>query len=635
MNSKKLCSLGILDININLFLYESQMMDIDLKLDSYNSIDDLQNLFEKLNSTLISQKNKNTNEKEEEKSFHYFNYENIIKLDSDNCLINSLLYINKAYKNKTFIEFIIPDKIEFNDKNIFLKNFLDEILTKNYLFIVENDKIKNNFSKVNFVIKIVDDIYDKIKLTKKFEIIGNSGISFEKSVYSSEDNEDFEKLFLNQFNYNFNRIDYFLIDLKQIRKILMKEENIHIFLLKIIKAFPKLKIILIIDENIIKENFSKEEIIYIKKYLELCDIIFSFKNNINNFLRFYYSSIKREITDKNPSKIFFWLNNNNFNLNNIDLITKDYNKFRKNIPRISLILDEFNLVHIYEQDIINKNISFNKFYRLSITQDEITEEKNNYMISNADKLYHIFIGGFLSRFLYNKLYDICFEAGNLLLKKALKILSKNEMDKEHDLFNVKVKNNGYKIIEKMKNDIKKENNFVLDCTNKEKSKQKEYNILTDNNCLGFLTSKYFFKNNREPTLMDKVDKILKSRKNKTTLNSPTNIEKCNLIMKEKNISNKKSMKRLLPYIVNNDIKNYQKAKANLKPNNIINLKTIPYLSHSKHTNLNMIKKSSHTNNILKHCINNINKSENYNQFLFKVYLPDINFQDYIKKITYK
>ena len=183
----------------------------------------------------------------------------------------------------------------------------------------------------------------------------------------------------------------------------------------------------------------------------------------------------------------------------------------------------------------------------------------------------------------------------------------------------------------MKNDIKKENNFVLDCTNKEKSKQKEYNILTDNNCLGFLTSKYFFKNNREPTLMDKVDKILKSRKNKTTLNSPTNIEKCNLIMKEKNNSNKKSMKRLLPYIVNNDIKNYQKAKANLKPNNIINLKTIPYLSHSKHTNLNMIKKSSHTNNILKHCINNINKSENYNQFLFKVYLPDINFQDYIKK----
>ena len=631
MNSKKLCSLGILDININLFLYESQMMDIDLKLDSYNSIDDLQNLFEKLNSTLISQKNKNMNEKEEEKSFHYFNYENIIKLDSDNCLINSLLYINKAYKNKTFIEFIIPDKIEFNDKNIFLKNFLDEILTKNYLFIVENDKIKNNFSKVNFVIKIVDDIYDKIKLTKKFEIIGNSGISSEKSVYSSEDNEDFEKLFLNQFNYNFNRIDYFLIDLKQIRKILMKEENIHIFLLKIIKAFPKLKIILIIDENIIKENFSKEEIIYIKKYLELCDIIFSFKNNINNFLRFYYSSIKREITDKNPSKIFFWLNNNNFNLNNIDLITKDYNKFRKNIPRISLILDEFNLVHIYEQDIINKNISFNKFYRLSITQDEITEEKNNYMISNADKLYHIFIGGFLSRFLYNKLYDICFEAGNLLLKKALKILSKNEMDIEHDLFNVKVKNNGYKIIEKMKNDIKKENNFVLDCTNKEKSKQKEYNILTDNNCLGFLTSKYFFKNNREPTLMDKVDKILKSRKNKTTLNSPTNIQKCNLIMKEKNISNKKRMKRLLPYIVNNDIKNYQKAKANLKPNNIINLKTIPYLSHSKHTNLNMIKKSSHTNNILKHCINNINKSENYNQFLFKVYLPDINFQDYIKK----
>ena len=103
MNSKKLCSLGILDININLFLYESQMIDIDLKLDSYNNIDDIPKLFQKLNSNLLSQKNKNINEKEEEKSLNYFNYEDIIKLDSDNCLINSLLYINKAYKNKTFI----------------------------------------------------------------------------------------------------------------------------------------------------------------------------------------------------------------------------------------------------------------------------------------------------------------------------------------------------------------------------------------------------------------------------------------------------------------------------------------------------------------------------------------------------
>ena len=630
MNSKKLCSLGILDININLFLYESQMIDIDLKLDSYNNIDDIPKLFQKLNSNLLSQKNKNINEKEEEKSLNYFNYEDIIKLDSDNCLINSLLYINKAYKNKTFIEFIIPDKVEFNNKNLFLKNFLDEILTKNYLFIVESDKEKINYSKINFVIKIVDDLFDKIKTTKKIEILGNNRISSNKSIFSSEDNVDFEKLFSHRFNYNFNKVDFFLIDLKQIRKILMKDENIYIFLLRTIKGFPKLKIILIIDENIIKENSSKEEIIFIKKYLELCDIIFSFKNNINNFLRLYYSSIKREITDKNPSKIFFLLNNNNFNQNQIDLISKDFIKFRKNIPRISIILDEFNYVHVYEQDIINKNLSFNKIFQSFMTQEEITEEKNNYIISNADKLFHILIAGFLSRLLYNKPFDICFEAGNLLLKKALRILPKNELDIENDLFNVKVKNNGYKFMEKMKNDIKKENNFVLDCTNKEKSKQKEYNILTDSNCLGFLTSKYFLQNSRQPTLMDKVNKILKSRKNKTTLNSPENEAKCNAIIKEKNNSIKKNMKRILPYIVNNDIKNYKKAKANLKPKNEINLKTIPYLSHSKHTNLNIVKKTSYTKNILNHCINNINKAENYNKFLFKMYLPDINFNDYIK-----
>ena len=130
--------------------------------------------------------------------------------------------------------------------------------------------------------------------------------------------------------------------------------------------------------------------------------------------------------------------------------------------------------------------------------------------------------------------------------------------------------------------------------------------------------------------MDKVNKILKSRKNKTTLNSPENEAKCNAIIKEKNNSIKKNMKRILPYIVNNDIKNYKKAKANLKPKNEINLKTIPYLSHSKHTNLNIVKKTSYTKNILNHCINNMNKAENYNKFLFKMYLPDINFNDYIK-----
>ena len=629
MNTKRLCSLGILDININLYLYESHAFEMNLKLDAYNSVDDLQKIFQLLNSNLNSRKNISLDNKEEQKSINYFNYEKYITLDSDNCLINTLLYINKAYKNKTFIEFIIPEKLEFNEKNKYLKNLVDEILSKNYLFVVETDKRKNNFSKINFIIKIIDDLYDKIKITKKFEIISNNNTTSDELNYNLKEMEDFGKIFIKQFNYNFNKIDFFIIDLKEIRKILIKADDIYNFLFKIINNFPKLKIILIIDENIITQNSEKEEIISIKKYIDLCDIIFSFKKNLNSFLRFYYTTNKRDITEKNPSKIFFLLKRTKNNPNEIDLITKDFNKYRTNITRILIIFDEFDSIQIYEQDMKNKNLPYNNVFRSFLTSEEMTEEKNNYLMTKANNLYHIFISGFLSRLVYNKPFDICFEAGNLLMKKTLNILSKNELDIKKEKFNIKVKSNGYRFLQKMKSDLDKEKKFVLDCTNKEKSRQKEYNILTDSNCLGFLTRKYKFKTFEHPTLIDKVKILLKGKRSKTITNLNNKVENKDLKRKEKDDLNSDNIKKLLPFINNNEIKKYKKAKSSLNSNIEQNLKTIPYASHSRHSNFNILKKSIHSKNIIKNCLHNINKAENYNKFLFKMYFPHQNFRNYI------
>ena len=629
MNTKRLCSLGILDININLYLYESHAFEMNLKLDAYNSVDDLQEIFQLLNSNLNSRKNISLVKKEEQKTINYFNYEKYITLDSDNCLINTLLYINKAYKNKTFIEFIIPEKLEFNEKNKYLKKLVDEILSKNYLFVVETDKRKNNFSKINFIIKIIDDLYDKIKITKKFEIISNNNTTSDELNYNLKEMEDFGKIFIKQFNYNFNKIDFFIIDLKEIRKILIKADDIYNFLFKIINNFPKLKIILIIDENIITQNSEKEEIISIKKYIDLCDIIFSFKKNLNSFLRFYYTTNKRDITEKNPSKIFFLLKRTKNNPNGIDLITKDFNKYRTNITRILILFDEFNSIQIYEQDMKNKNLPYNNVFRSFLTSEEMTEEKNNYLMTKANNLYHIFISGFLSRLVYNKPFDICFEAGNLLMKKTLNILSKNELDIKKEKFNIKVKSNGYRFLQKMKSDLDKEKKFVLDCTNKEKSRQKEYNILTDSNCLGFLTRKYKFKTFEHPTLIDKVKILLKGKRSKTITNLNNKVENKDLKRKEKDDLNSDNIKKLLPFINNNEIKKYKKAKSSLNSNIEQNLKTIPYASHSRHSNFNILKKSIHSKNIIKNCLHNINKAENYNKFLFKMYFPHQNFRNYI------
>ena len=203
MIPKKLCSIGILDIELNLILYKSQTEKYNFDINNYNKVQDLKNIF--------------YNNDNNENKIDYFKY---TFLSSENNLINTLLFINRAYKTKTFIEFIVPNKLEFNDKNKFLKNFIDEILSKNYLFIIETSQANNSFSKINFVIKIVDDLLDTIKFTKKFEIISNNNNSSNDTIYNLIEREEIEKLFLRQFNYNFNKIDFFIIDLKEIRKIL-------------------------------------------------------------------------------------------------------------------------------------------------------------------------------------------------------------------------------------------------------------------------------------------------------------------------------------------------------------------------------------------------------------------------------
>ena len=45
MNPKKLCSLGILDININLILTQSQAEKYNFDIEDYNTVSDLKNLF--------------------------------------------------------------------------------------------------------------------------------------------------------------------------------------------------------------------------------------------------------------------------------------------------------------------------------------------------------------------------------------------------------------------------------------------------------------------------------------------------------------------------------------------------------------------------------------------------------------
>ena len=640
MKVKKLCSLGRLDININMVFNKAQAKQLNFNIDSYNKVEDLKELFQN-----IGDKNKYNHNSES--SIDYMDY---ITLTSDNYLINTLLYINRASKVKTFIEFIMPNQVEYDDNKKFLKTLIDNVLAKNYFFIVENS-IMDCPSKIIFKIKIINDNNNEVIACKCFELFEKNEMDIEPvEEYNIE--KSMENIFIDKINYNFNKTNYFIIDLKEIKAILIDFQNIYNFLLNIVENYPNILIIFIIDDNInVQDN---NDLFIIKKLIELCDVIFTFKNNMNNFLKSFYSVKKRDIFEKSPSKIYFMTKNDD-NLNRLDLITKDFEKYRRDIPRLSIIFEEFNLIHIYKQDFLNKCVSYEDIFPLLF--DKGDENKKNFIYSNSNKLYHIFIGGFLSRFIYNKSFDICLKAGKLIMIKTIDIfISKKDFYTNQEKYNIEVKFKNMHLINKIKNIISKERHFILDCTNKVKSEKKEYNILSDNNCLGYLTKKYYSKDNKKLTLMEKINILLKKNKNKNNIKNKTsdnfykmgiNKGKINAIIKNEDyIYSKKKIKRLLPFITINDVVNYTNSnKEKTTPNyNYKKSKTISYYPKSNNKSIKQdirYKHSAYTtekhknnmnkNRIIKNIMKNIHKTENYSKYLFKLYQPKKNFDNFISE----
>ena len=118
MSIKRLCSIGLLNIDLNLILRKSFTEKYKFNINNYNTINDLKSLF--------FQKNENN-------EIDYMNY---ISLSSDDNLLNTLFFINRAYKIKTFIEFLIPNEIKIYKNDYFIKNLINEILNRNYFFVV-------------------------------------------------------------------------------------------------------------------------------------------------------------------------------------------------------------------------------------------------------------------------------------------------------------------------------------------------------------------------------------------------------------------------------------------------------------------------------------------------------------------
>ena len=198
MNAKKLCSLGILDININLTLTQTEADKYNFNIDNYNEVSDLKNLF-------YPEEDSNTNSNSNIDK-DYFNH---IYLSSENNLINTLLYINRAYKLKTFIEFIMPNKLDFSENTKFIHNLLIDVCNRNYLFIIENRLIDIS-SNIKFDINIIDDETKETIAYKTFDLFEMNDLEIKINNEELIDDSD-NKIF--NLDYNFDKADFFFLDL--------------------------------------------------------------------------------------------------------------------------------------------------------------------------------------------------------------------------------------------------------------------------------------------------------------------------------------------------------------------------------------------------------------------------------------
>ena len=545
MIPKKLCSLGVLDINLNLVLRKSLADKYNFNINNYDTVEDLQTLFYKeTQSKCNNYYYYNDSHDQIKEKINYLDY---ISLSSNNNLINTLLFINRAYKTKTFIEFIMLNQMEFSESTKFIRKMLQEIFDKNYFFIIEN-KVLDIPSKIKFIIKILNDNDDEIISMKSFELFEMNEIEFEQNKINIKDedseNNSFYKnsihiLDIDKINYNFINTNYFLLDMSIIKDFKFVNENdFSCFIYEIIKRYPKINIILIADNFI--NNIEKNKLKFNKQLIELSDIIFASRNKLNNFFKMYNLTLKNKTKNNNEKDSNSnHLNNNieligNQNSKKYDLITEEQEKCRKNISRLTVLLEDFNNITIYKQEGIQMKINYVEIFPLT-TMNTKNVNKIKYLLSSSEKFYHIFIAGFLSRLIHDKSPRVCVGAGDLLIKKSM-LLFKNNIDYINDIdqFNVLVpslkisrkrkKNN--KIIKEYEELASKENKFVLDCTNASKSKIREYNPLLDLNCASYLLKYQNMKHlkhigfiNKNGIVLNDPDSIKRKKNNSNTINN--------------------------------------------------------------------------------------------------------------------
>lgn len=464
----------------------------------YNAINKLEDLKEKINENILS----------------------LIKITSNNFLFNVILFLNRANKIKSNIRYIIPFVSRVSIQFDFFDKIIKDVLEKEGIEILPINIMKKNF-EIHLILNLIEN--NKIISTKKFFIDNNSQYN---------DNPRFNK----NINLNQNKQINNITDNKTNQSnVSYKDDDIKINFL--INSIYKGSFILTSTDNIngiinlFQEKKAFEKIIEYLHSMKLCII---YDTPLNDFTQKIMGITNIFFFEKSLLNQFFKIDNKSKIINSF---TNQIEQNENKIIKIEIIIDNLKEISIIQYDSISQLIIHQLVEPIILYQikhnnrDDDNEKEDNIITNNYNYLKSVYIGAFLSRLLYKKSFNTCFEAAvdcTIKIIKELKDEGKYLQDNNNNYTIIVKKKLNYSKSMKNYRNYKMEDQFILDGNNIcEMNSRKEYNPIFDNYCISFFESiknrKFLYKSgfiNKNGRILIDPDRINKSRdiKSKKVIN---------------------------------------------------------------------------------------------------------------------
>jgi hypothetical protein len=392
----------------------------------------------------------------------------LINLTSNDQIISQLLFMNKVQTNKTFVELTLFNTLKYEEKELFMKEILENVTEHNYLFLNETDFNLKSDLRISFTLKFG-------KRNKVFHLCNSQG--------EKPDKPDF----FTNLSIDFSLFDYLLIDLIEFMSFgdstleviskfanYIKEKILPNKQLKIILSFP----------DIIKNfsNLNLDTLNLIESLFSFSDIMIFEKSEANAiFNMFHQINNTTEEEEKTIEAYFKKL------------------QFARHGNKTVLIFDDFQKLQIFticpkKKQHMKNELDFTLYPKINHTNQKLIEDYKKIITVYHSQLKSYFFGGFLARVLsgfsnFSMEFYAGFLVGSESVKRVVELIKNNvELPNDSNFYLVKLPKTKIKKEIEKENLKKKEDKFVLDCINKKSSHLKHYNPLFDDHLNSYFAS---------------------------------------------------------------------------------------------------------------------------------------------------